>query len=91
MIVFPADSDSLQFSDMDELEDTFNSCVYVSVTDDNIVEGNETVSVEIDDMSLMPNDDTIEPRTIAFTIIDNDGKCYCCYCYSRNNLEPFNS
>ena len=55
-------------------------CHNVSVTDDIIVESNETFTITVETSN--PNDVIVGPSTILVTIVDDDGK------YNQPNTDP---
>ena len=55
-------------------------CHNVSVTDDIIVESNETFTITVETSN--PNDVIVGPSTVLVTIVDDDGK------YNQPNTDP---
>ena len=55
-------------------------CHNISVTDDIIVESNETFTITVETSN--PNDVIVGPSTVLVTIVDDDGK------YNQPNTDP---
>ena len=55
-------------------------CHNISVTDDIIVESNETFTITVETSN--PNDVIVVPSTVLVTIVDDDGK------YNQPNTDP---
>ena len=55
-------------------------CHNVSVTDDIIVESNETFTITVETSN--PNDVIVGPSTVLVNIVDDDGK------YNQPNTDP---
>lgn len=71
-ILFLASPESLLPRPPQQEDKNFTACVFIRAIEETFAEENETVSVMIDDMSLMPNDEAGEPSQLEITIIGNN-------------------